>query len=62
MDPVTVMAGIQAANLAINLGREWMEERRRKKELTPEQEAAWDAYVAAQTAKPHWQPSRPQAG
>lgn len=51
------MAGIQAATLALQLGREWMEERKRRKELTPEQEAEWDAYVAAQVAKPHWQPS-----
>lgn len=57
MDPVTIIAAISAASALIEQGRKIMEERKRSRELTPEEEAAWDRLVAEQLRKPHWQPS-----
>jgi hypothetical protein len=57
MDPATIIAAVQAASLLIEQGSKLMEERRRKRELTVEEEQAWDQYVAAQVKKPHWRPS-----
>jgi len=57
MDPMTILAAIQAATLLINEGRKIMEERKQNREMTPEEEKAWDKYVQEQTGKPHWKPS-----
>lgn len=57
MDPMTIIAAVSAASALIDQATKIMEERRRNRELTPEQEAEWDRVVAAQLAKPHWKPS-----
>jgi hypothetical protein len=57
MDPVTIIAAISAASKLIEQGVRIMEERRRNRELTPEQEAEWDRLKAETLNKPHWEPS-----
>lgn len=57
MDPLTIIAAISAANALVQTLSPIIEDMRRKQELTPEQEAKWDAYVRAQMEKPHWRPS-----
>jgi len=54
MDPITIIAAVSAASALIEQATKIIEERRRNRELTPEQEAEWDRVVAAQLAKPHW--------
>lgn len=62
MDPITLIAAVNAAAKLIEQGVKIMEERRRNRELTPEQEAAWDRLKAETLNQPHWQPTflRPQ--
>lgn len=57
MDPATITAAVLGAIQLANAGMKIMEERRRNRELTPEEEAAWDAVKAQAYASPHWQPS-----
>ncbi len=57
MDPATITAAVLGAIQLVNAGMKIMEERRRNRELTPEEEAAWDAAKAQAYASPHWQPS-----
>lgn len=54
MDPITIIAAVSAASALIEQATKIIEERRRNRELTPEQEAEWDRVVAAQLVKPHW--------
>ena len=60
MDPLTIIAAISAASALVNTLAPIIADRKRKKELTPEEEAAWDEYVAKQQAAPHWRPSTAQ--
>lgn len=57
MDPATITAAVAAAIKLVEMGQKIMEERRRNRELTPEEEAAWDREVASRLSQPHWQPS-----
>jgi hypothetical protein len=57
MDPATITAAVAAAIKLVEMGQKIMEERRRNRELTPEEEGAWDREVASRLRAPHWQPS-----
>lgn len=57
MDPVTIIAALSAATRLANQLYQIMEDRRRKQELTPEEEAEWDRHKAHMMTQPHWQPS-----
>lgn len=57
MDPLTIIAAINAASTLVNTLAPILAERKRRHELTPEEEAAWDRLVAEKLSQPHWQPS-----
>jgi hypothetical protein len=57
MNPSLIIAAVSAASTLIAELTKIIEERRQLKELTPEQEAEWDAYVQRRMQEPHWQPS-----
>lgn len=57
MDPVTIIAAISAATTLTEKLVAIMEERSRIRELTPEQEAEWQAFKRARFRMPHWKPS-----
>jgi hypothetical protein len=57
MDPVTAIAAISAAITLTEKVVAIMEERKRRRELTPEEEAEWDRFKAERMTAPHWQPS-----
>lgn len=59
---MTIMAAITAASALVNTLAPIMEERRRKRELTPEEEAQWDQFVEERMSASHWKPSQPTAG
>lgn len=57
MDPVTIVSLINGATSLFQSISKIVEERRRNRELTPEEEAAWDRFKAERMNDPHWQPS-----
>lgn len=57
MDPATILALITAAAKVIDFGTKWFEDRKRNRELTPEEEAAWDAFVKDRMTQSHWKKS-----
>ncbi len=57
MDPLTVIAAVTAAAKLIEVGAAFIEERRRRGELTEEEARAWEAYLEARLQSPHWTPS-----
>ena len=57
MDPLTIIAAITAATKLVELGAKAIEERRRRGELTDEEERAWSEYLELRLRSPHWTPS-----
>jgi hypothetical protein len=58
MTPSEVIAGIKALTALGNLVANTVAERKRTGELTPEEEAAWDAHVSTRMDMAHWMPSK----
>lgn len=57
MDPATVIALTTAALAAFNKGMVALEALKQDKEMTPEQEADYDALVEQRMKQPHWKRS-----
>ena len=55
MDVATTIVLIQTAVTLTEQLQKQLAERRRNREMTPEEEAQWDAYVAKRVNESHWQ-------
>lgn len=55
-----VIALVSAALTVINKGIDYLESKKTNKEMTPEEETAYDAMVAERMKLPHWQRSKPK--
>lgn len=54
MNPTLIVAAIQGLSQVTQLVANIIKERRRQGELTVEEEATWDAYVAQRMLLEHW--------